>query len=89
MLLIRPTYYQDVSKHRQDIATLLLGLDAENRRKADLRAIEHVTSDRGERNDADTIGVIGVHSSSLVTSEQQIVASAKHKPWSVVGFVDL
>jgi len=86
MLLIRPTYYQDVSKHRQDIATLLLGLDTENRRKADLRAIEHVTSDRGERNDADTIGV---HSSSLVTSEEQIVASAKHKPWSVVGFVDL
>ena len=86
MLVMRPTYYQDVSKHRQDIATLLLGLDAENRRKADLRAIEHVTSDRGERNDADTIGV---HSSSLVTSEEQIVASAKHKPWSVVGFVDL
>lgn len=86
MLVMRPTYYQDVSTHRQNMTTLLSELDTKNRRGPNLRAIEHVTSDSGERNDADTIGV---RSLSLVTSEEQIGASVKPKPSSVVGYVDL
>jgi hypothetical protein len=86
MLVMRPTYYQDVSIHRQGIAKLLSELDTKNRRGPNLRAIEHVTSDSGERNDADTIGV---HSSSLDTFEEQIGTSVKPKPSSVVDYVDL
>lgn len=86
MLVMRPTYYQDVSIHRQDTAKLLSELDTTNIRGPNLRAIEHVTNDSGGRNDADTIGV---HSSSLATSEEQIGASVKQKPSSVVGYVDL
>ena len=86
MLVMRPTYYQDVSTHRQNMTTLLSELDTKNRRGPNLRAIEHVTSDSGERNDADTIGV---HSSFLATCGKQIGASVKPKPSSVVGYVDL
>ncbi len=86
MLVMRPTYYLDVSAHRQDIATLLSELDTKNRRESAPRAVGHVISDSGERNDVDTIGA---HCSSLVTYKKRIGASVNPKPSSVVGYVDL
>jgi len=86
MLVMRPTYYQDVSAHKQDIATLLSELDTKNRRGPAPRAVDHVISDSGERNDVDTIGV---HCSSLATYKKQIGTSVNPKPSSVVGYVDL
>ena len=86
MLVMRPTYYQDVSMHRQNIAKLLSELDAKNRKGLEPRAVEQLISDNGERNDTSTIGV---KSSFLATCEKQIAASVKPKPSGVIGYVDL
>jgi len=77
MLLTREEYYQDVSRHRRDIAMLFSELNAGNKREHAWP--QHVACD----------GILGTHLLISTDLEEQAPVRIKPKPSKVFGYVDV
>ncbi len=79
MLLTREEYYQDVSRHRRDIAILSSELNAGNKREPVYTGPQHVACD----------GIFGTHLLISTDLEEQAPVRIKPKPSKVFGYVDV
>ena len=79
MLLTREEYYQDVSRHRCDMAMLSSELNIGNKRELVHTEPQHVACD----------GIFGTHLLTSTDLEEQSPVHIKAKPSRLFGYVDV
>jgi len=79
MLLTREEYYQDVSRHRHDMAMLSSELNVRNEREPVHAGPQYVACD----------GILGTHLLISTDLEEQAPVHIKPRPSKAFGYVDV